>query len=131
AGLRGVLAGALGIGFLCPPRTRPLPLLPGRWSAPEDQQRVEAMLLDSINGARALCGGGAPLAAAAEMFAPVEDVLTTFPELDHYGARAGGTYWGPIDASFGGARPAWPDADGPRIFAFVESTSGCFDKLIA
>lgn len=130
ATLRGVLSGAVGTGFVCPPRARPLPVLPNRETTPEQQRLVEGQVLDSINGALAQCGG-TPVQAIVDVFPPVDDVLTTFPELDHYGAGPGRTYWGSVDASFGGAPPAWPDGDGPRVFAFVESGIGGFETLVA
>jgi UDP-N-acetylglucosamine:LPS N-acetylglucosamine transferase len=130
ASLRGTLCGAVGTGFVCPPRVTPLPVLPKRPTTPEQQLRVEALLLDSINGALQRCGGRA-VAAVIDVFPSVDDVLTTFPELDHYGASPGRTYWGTIDPSFVEAVPAWPDAAGERILVFVDSSMGGFDKLVA
>lgn len=91
AAIRGVLCGAIGTGFVCPPRASPLPLLPNAATGRDVQLDVEARLLDSINGALARCGGR-PLDRVADAFPPIDDVLTTFPELDHYGAQQDRTY---------------------------------------
>lgn len=128
ATLRGILSGSIGTGFVCPPRMTPLPVLLNRQTAPDVQLRIEQRVLDSLNGALIQCGGP-KLASLVDGFAPVDDVLETFPELDHYGVRAGGTYWGAIDPSFAAAKPTWPEAGGPRILAFVQTDQAGFEKL--
>ena len=48
--------------------------------------------------------------------------LTSFPELDHFPDRGPASFAGvwPIDMADGGAKPAWPDVDGPRAFAYLK-----------
>jgi UDP:flavonoid glycosyltransferase YjiC (YdhE family) len=121
ARVAGVPAGSMGTGFFCPPRASPMPIFFGQQTTAEAQQRVEQAVLDNINGALAAVGAR-PLRVLADMLAPVDDALCTFPELDHYGARPEGTYWGAIDQAFGAARPSWPsDLGGPRVFAYLRA----------
>jgi hypothetical protein len=117
----------LGTGFFCPPDTPTLPNLqpletskaaspPIEIQKSKIENGLELQLLDRIN--RLLAHWKQPpLPYLAKLWAEVEEnFLTTFPELDHYGAQARGLatpaalappYWGPITAS-GGAPPQWP-----------------------
>jgi hypothetical protein len=49
-------------------------------------------------------------------------VLTTYPALDPFGARADGNYagaWPLVD----GIEASWPESHGPRIFAYLKDTA--------
>jgi UDP:flavonoid glycosyltransferase YjiC (YdhE family) len=118
ANVRRIPAGAIGIGIVCPPRATPMPPLPGRAGRAEARLEVERFILDNINAALSACGA-APLARLAQMLPPMEDMLCTFPEVDHYGARPDGTYLGAIDHSFGTAAPRWPMGGGPRVLCYL------------
>jgi len=111
----------LGAGFFSPPRTTPLPRF--RDWEPVDERRIadsERRVLDTINTVLAE-HGTAPLTRLADLFDLDCDLLCTWPELDHYPARKPGTdYLGPILMRDSGATPAWPQANGPRIFAYLK-----------
>lgn len=88
-------------------------------------QKIDGLVVDCINQVLAHYGKS-PLASIAQLFEVAEPTLATFPELDHYGLRAGGAYWG-TPALYGqGAQLAWPvgrpSESGqpiPKIFAYL------------
>lgn len=109
----------IGSGFMVPPATRPFPsLLPGANASEADRQAADAAA-DAL--VRDLCRAfGAPLldglAALLQLTLPC---LTTWPELDIHGPRAGATYYGPIGGFAGAALPDWPKGAGPRLFVYL------------
>lgn len=115
----GIPAIAIGPGFTIPPNQSPLPSIrPWEAISGERLREADARALRGIN--RVLRGFGAePLGAVPELFGPTPGLLATFPELDPYGPREGGTYIGPIFS--GGERHAvhWETEGRPRIFAYL------------
>jgi len=110
----------VGAGFFCPPRGSPMPgfrswdcIPTGRCAA------IEARVLDNIN--RALDARRQPaLGCVADLFDLDETFLTTEPELDHYGTRAGQRYWGfYASADGGGLKTPWPPGEGPREIGYL------------
>lgn len=109
----------IGTGFYCPPDVTPLPdLHGGAVGYPDRLAATEERILARMN--RVVRSQDAPgLDHVAELFARADgNWLATFPELDHYGARAGARYCGTV-ARLPGAAPQWPPAEGPRIFAYL------------
>jgi len=116
--LRRVL---LSTGFSAPPDLTPFPnLLPvenpallqasGRREG-EILQRVNRFLEDS---------GSPPLDRLSQLFARVDrNLLATWPELDHYGARRGAEYVGVWTDTLG-ERPEWPPGRGPKVFLYLK-----------
>ena len=85
----------------------------------QDEQRV----LRTINEVLS-CLQCAPIASVAQLFAEVEDrFLTTYRELDHYRDRQRERYYGALSKSIG-ARPSWPNAAGPRVYAYLKQFAG-------
>jgi UDP:flavonoid glycosyltransferase YjiC (YdhE family) len=126
---RPVASVLLGTGFACPP---PIPRLPDlrAWQDhyPDRIRATEDAVLSALNS-QLEKRGQAPLAAVGELFARAdENLLTTFPELDHYPQRQEmgvGSYeyigtW----SDLGGPEPAWPQGQGPRIFAYLKPFKG-------
>lgn len=132
--LAGRLAGlprvALGNGFELPPNLSPYPTF-RPWESPSASRlaKSQQLALDHIN---AVCRAShhAPLQHLHEIFAGAAKALITLPELDHYGARAGERYLGPIHAQMGGAKVSWPEGEGKRILAYLRPDVPGYHALI-
>jgi UDP:flavonoid glycosyltransferase YjiC (YdhE family) len=109
----------LGTGFEIPPTTSPLPSIRPTEPIPESRLRLaDHKVAVSVNGVlqeHQL----APLARVADLFADAPALLTTFPELDHYGPRADGEYIGPLIAEPTAEPCEWPTDEGPRIVLYM------------
>lgn len=118
----GIRSIVLAIGFLVPPPRSPLPLL-RTWATDANPERMaarEAMVLTGMNQGLDLIS--APrLENLGSLYSDADHrLLYTYPELDDYGPRADVQYLG-IFQSAAGEAPAWPDAPGKRIFAYLEA----------
>jgi UDP:flavonoid glycosyltransferase YjiC (YdhE family) len=105
------------MGFFLPPRLTPVPA----FIAGADHERLcrsEATLLDSINLARTHFGASR-LSCFADFFDTDLDLLTTWPEIEHYPQRTGARYWGPILSRLPGKAPDWRIGSAPRAFAYL------------
>jgi UDP:flavonoid glycosyltransferase YjiC (YdhE family) len=128
---RGIATLRFGTGWSVPPATSPLPsVTPWSRSDPRQLRVAEAQVLAAINGVLA-AQGAAKLRHLGGLFDPGADILATFPETDHYGARPDGRYWGAVERSVAAAAPDWPAGAGDRIFAFVEAGYEGLDALAA
>ena len=113
----------LGTGFTCPPDVSPLPSLRRSVPDPPWSIAIENQVLENVNDilprtrysfARSRCG--TTLRASRQY-------LLTLAELDHYLGRGPCNYWFPLYAQ-GNGWPAWPEADGHRIFVYLKFNSG-------
>ncbi len=111
----------VGTGFFIPPNTSPLPDL-RPWLPPvaDQLEHDEVRTLANIN--RVLDRERQPiLESISNLYSDVDDqVLLTFPELDHYGVRPYRKYWGTWDSTWGLA-PEWPAGQGPRVFGYLKA----------
>jgi len=123
----------LGTGFTVPPcepasGTLEQPFLPFPTTprTPEMRQRLlqdDAQLRGAINTVQQRLRAPA-IVALSDIYSQAHaDILLTWPELDHFGARAGADYWGAASRP-GGLAPAWPAAAGPRVFAYLQGFPG-------
>jgi UDP:flavonoid glycosyltransferase YjiC (YdhE family) len=122
----------MGSGFELPPRQSPLPAF-RPWEKPSQERLLlaEGLALRTINGV--LAGTDTqPLTQLAELFDGEHKLLTTFAELDHYGAQAGLVYTGPV-FELPKARPVhWPEGmDGRRVFAYLRPNVGQVEALLS
>jgi UDP:flavonoid glycosyltransferase YjiC (YdhE family) len=111
----------IGTGFEIPPARQPLPTFPGFPGATlGNALKAEAQVLGQAN--RVLEAFRAPrLQALSDVFEVEQRWFTTFPELDHYSARPGERYVGPIGEVVDGQRVAWPSGHAHRIFAYLRA----------
>ena len=119
----------LGSGFCCPPDTSPLPMFATDEAPDMDTVREdEQLVLRRANHVLAQWGR-APLQRLGQLYGEVDETfLTTFEELEQYPGRTGARYWGPVMGT-GGNVPAWPDAKGPKVFAYLKRFAGLPELL--
>jgi UDP:flavonoid glycosyltransferase YjiC (YdhE family) len=82
-------------------------------------QASERRVLRTINEVLNVYGSP-PLPCLGEMFQVAETALNTFPELDPYGPRRDGRYWG-TPPSFTATPVMWPAGAGPRIYGYLRA----------
>jgi hypothetical protein len=114
----------LGSGFCSPLDTYPMPdLWPSSSSNSGQLFAAEDRVLSSINDLLLFWKLG-KLDRVSQLYAQVDaNILTTYPELDHYPGRKNGTYYGDYSA-ISGRQPRWPPAKGKRIFAYLKRSAG-------
>jgi len=120
----------LGTGFELPPLEDPLPAFPGAAArgATSEIGVAETRVVATANEVLKAYGAQ-PLEALRELFQTAGRWLTTFAELDQYGARAQETYVGPI-GSLDRAQPAsWPDGSGQRLLAYLRPSTPGLRKI--
>ena len=121
----GIRSLVVGIGFLIPPSTSPLPLLRS-WrkdAKPELMAAREQVVLEGMN--RGLDAIAAPRVASVGALYGEADrrELYTYPELDDHGPRDDVRYLGNFQPGMG-AVPEWPALPGKKIFAYLEPIEG-------
>jgi UDP:flavonoid glycosyltransferase YjiC (YdhE family) len=124
AHIAGVRHCTIGLGFFLPPRLTPVPAFVDG----ADHARLcrsEATLLESVNVVRTHLGAP-PLSCFADFFDTELDLLTTWPEIEHYPQRQGGRYWGPILMRLASKGPDWRVGTAPRVFVYLY---GNYSKL--
>jgi len=128
AQIAGVRHCTIGLGFFLPPRLTPVPAF-----IPEvDQERLcrsEELLLNAINQVRSQCGAQA-LPCFADFFDADLDLLTTWPELEHYPQRQNARYWGPVLMRVGGKPPNWRDGSANRVFVYLYGNYPQLDTVL-
>jgi UDP:flavonoid glycosyltransferase YjiC (YdhE family) len=119
----------VGNGFELPPATDPLPPFPGfSWATPARAAESEAVAVANANRVLSTFSA-APLVALRALFEGQTTLLATLPELDHYGARSGAHYIGPLLGKLRAPRVDWPQGQGQRIFACLRPDT-CHAQLI-
>ncbi len=128
---------AVGSGFLIPRSDVPyfgvFPDVPKNPQNSRRLQEVEQKALGLINDALRKRGLTSWNSLSLWFEQCDLQLLTSFPEADHFGARESGHYLG-VDATTGGREPAWgsPSADSrPRVFVYVNEFEGFYRLLDA
>lgn len=120
---------AVGNGFAIPPETSPWPSIrPWEMVPQEALIGAEARLERTVEAAQRLLGGRQPV-RMRELFGP-QDVLDTFVELDHHGARPDGRYVGPIVSVPRSLRTAWQSQESPKVLAYLRPTVPGFMAIL-
>jgi UDP:flavonoid glycosyltransferase YjiC (YdhE family) len=123
----------MGMGFFAPPALQPLPSyrLSGQASASR-AQAVEAAVLASVNALAMSCG--VQYASLAEAISPDLDLLTCWPELDHYaGIRPKGhhRFVGPERIRTAARPVAWPEHREPRSLAYLSADCAELPQILS
>ncbi len=129
ARMGGIAHLAAGNGFAVPPRVDPWPSI-RPWQA-VDTGRLHAAerALDHVVDAALARLGCAERVRVRELFG-TQDVLDTFPELDHYDPRPGVNYAGPILYSAASQPLAWRRSEGSRVLAYLRTPMPGFGSLV-
>lgn len=129
ARMEGVAHLAVGNGFAVPPRVDPWPSI-RPWQA-VDVGRLNGAerALDDVVDAALARQGFAARVRMRELYG-AQDVLDTFPELDHYGARPEGCYVGPIMRVTEFRSVSWQPEDGHRVLAYLRTPMPGFGSLV-
>ena len=110
----------IGTGFSCPPDRHPLPdwrpyLRHDPARLLHDEQRVLAVLNEML-----AAWNQPALERVTDLYRRANQrALVTFAELDHFGGRAEGEYWG-LWSNQAGQPPQWPAGEGKRVFAYLK-----------
>lgn len=117
ARIAGIPVVLIGNGFELPPEADPLPCFPGfSWATPAKAAESESAAVANAN--RVLTGFRAkPISALRDLTLGQAKLLSTFPEVDHYGPRPDAQYIGPLLPPLSSLRIDWPKAAGPKVFA--------------
>jgi UDP:flavonoid glycosyltransferase YjiC (YdhE family) len=131
ARILGIRCVWIGNGFSLPPIAVPLPPLPGfPWTTAKLAERAERAALEQINIVMDELRASR-LEALKELFESDQRLLLTFPELDHYGRRAGTCYMGPIMEPGRGEPVDWPEGVARRrVVAYLRPDMQDFSLVL-
>jgi UDP:flavonoid glycosyltransferase YjiC (YdhE family) len=111
------------MGFWMPPHSQPMPAFRD-WEpiASGRVQQAETAVLATVNAVLQR-HGAPPLAQLSHLFGGDLPLMCSWPEIDHYARPEGDVdeWLGPNFLPDAGSPPHWPDADGPRVFAYLKA----------
>jgi UDP:flavonoid glycosyltransferase YjiC (YdhE family) len=120
---------SIGNGFAIPPAVSPWPSI-RPWDAVADQVLTTAETrLDHVLDAAQKALGHTKTVRVRDLFG-AHDILDTFAELDHYGARPDGRYVGPIVSVPQALRVAWQSKEGSRVLAYLRPAVPGFESIM-
>lgn len=120
---------SIGNGFAIPPAVFPWPLI-RPWETVSDQALITAETsLDHVLDAAQKALGFTRTVRVRDLFGE-HDILDTFAELDHYGARPDGRYVGPIVSVPQALRVAWQSREGPTVLAYLRPAVPGFATIL-
>ncbi len=109
----------MGSAFAIPPRTVPLPLLFKHLNVPfPELEKREGAVLKVVNAALGELGLG-HVEALRDILEADLDLLRGYKELDHYGSRTSGEWFGAGYSLDSGVEVDWPPGDGAKIFMYL------------
>lgn len=109
---------SVGNGFAIPPAVSPWPTI-RPWEAVDNQllTRAESSLDHVLDSAQKALGHTKTV-RVRDLFGQ-HDILDTFAELDHHGARPDGRYVGPIVSVPQALRVGWQSREAPKVLAYL------------
>lgn len=120
---------SIGNGFAIPPAVAPWPSI-RPWETVSDQALIAAETrLDQVLDAAQKVLGHTRTVRVRDLFGE-HDILDTFAELDHYGARPDGRYVGPIVSVLQALRVAWRSKEGSRVLAYLRPAVPGFAAIL-
>ncbi len=129
AHLGGTTGLTIGNGFAIPPPQAPWPSI-RPWTPIDDQALTHAeRALDRVTDTAQKALGRTQPVRLRELFGR-HDILDTFAEIDHYGARPDGRYVGPIVTVPDALQVSWQSRDGPRVLAYLHPGVPGFTTLL-
>lgn len=122
----GLRNASVGNGFSSPPAGEALAALR---PAPADRLAAsESHMLATANAVLTEFGV-ASYAQAAEVFLGELPLLCTWPELDHH-QRKDAQWLGPNFVTGEGIAPYWPEAEGPRVYAYLKASHAAHGAVL-
>ncbi len=120
----GIKGANIGTGFCCPPDRSPLPDWRPYLKNDAAQLRRDELHVREIMNQMLVEWGRAPLDKVTDLYTRLDEmILSTFSELDHFGARADSCYWGTWSEGHG-RLIEWPSGHGPKIFGYLKPFPG-------
>ncbi len=128
--IAGIRVAFTGSAFFIPPPVSPLPaFLPGAPGGAARLARIESEATDAVNRVIGRFGAGR-IDRLYELFPQDGWFLSTYLELDHYGARRDVTYYGTADQRDIGEPPRWPAGNGEKIFVYMHPDYPQFPTML-
>jgi UDP:flavonoid glycosyltransferase YjiC (YdhE family) len=120
---------SIGNGFAIPPVVSPWPSI-RPWETVADQSLATAETkLDRVLDAAQKALGHTTAVRVRDLFG-AHDILDTFAELDHYGARPDGRYVGPIVSVPQALRVTWQSRETPKVLAYLRPAVPGFAAIL-
>ena len=120
---------SIGNGFAIPPVISPWPSI-RPWEAVSNQALTFAEArLDRVVESAQHALGRTTTVRVRDLFDP-NDILGTFAELDHYGARTIGRYVGPIVSMPQALRVVWQSWQQPKVLAYLRPAVPGFHSIL-
>lgn len=127
ARILNVTAFAIGNGFSVPPPINPMPSF-RPWEKIPEEQLLSASQKANETITHVFGEFGVAPVQLGELFSTA--LLDTFPELDHYGERAGACYIGPIFTSLGAQEVRWQHPARTKIVVYMRHDVAGFQFLL-
>tara|TARA_R110001592_G_scaffold4275_2_gene23887 strand:+ start:407 stop:1633 length:1227 start_codon:yes stop_codon:yes gene_type:complete len=121
---------AIGNAFAIPPDVTPWPSIRPWETIPASALVLAERHLDNVTSAAQKLLGHTRIVRVRELYGR-HDLLETFAELDHYGARPLGRYIGPIVCAPKVNDADWQDEDNAKILAYIRPEVPGFKAIIA